>query len=258
MSPSMVSIDDLRVAYGSVTVLDGVSLSVPHGRTLGVVGESGSGKSTLAKVLVGVAAPTSGRVEVDGTDLARGHGRRAMYAHRRRVQMIPQDPYSSLSPRRTIGQTLAEAISPRGGRVSRFEERIAEELQRVGLSGDMMHRYPHEFSGGQRQRVAIARSLIIDPAFIIADEITSALDVSVQAQILELLAQIKAEQNLTMMFISHNLAVVQRVSDDVAVMHRGRIVESGPVERVYTDPQHWYTRRLLEADPGSPGFRLTA
>jgi len=258
MSSSMVSIDDLRVAYGSVTVLDGVSLAVPRGRTLGVVGESGSGKSTLAKVLVGVAAPTSGRVEVDGTDLTRVHRGRALYAHRRRVQMIPQDPYSSLSPRRTIGQTLAEALDPRRGSVARFEERIASELRRVGLTADMMHRYPHEFSGGQRQRVAIARSLVIDPAFVIADEITSALDVSVQAQILELLAAIKAEQNLTMMFISHNLAVVQRVSDDVAVMHRGRIVESGPVEQVYADPQHWYTRRLLEADPGSPGFRLVA
>jgi peptide/nickel transport system ATP-binding protein len=252
----MVDIEDLHVAYGSVTVLDGVSLSVPRGRTVGVVGESGSGKSTLAKVLVGVAAVREGRVEVDGTDLTRVHGRRQMFAHRRRVQMIPQDPYSSLSPRRTIGQTLAEALDPRHGRVARFAERIAHELERVGLTGDMMHRYPHEFSGGQRQRVAIARSLIIDPAFVIADEITSALDVSVQAQILEMLAGIKAEQNLSMMFISHNLAVVQRVSDDVAVMHQGRIVESGPVERVYTDPQHWYTRRLLEADPGSPGFRL--
>lgn len=256
MSASMVVVEDLRVQYGAVTVLDGVSLEVPRGRTVGVVGESGSGKSTLAKVLVGVATPSRGRIDVDGTDLSRVHGRRATYAHRRRVQMIPQDPYSSLSPRRTIGQTLAEALDPRRGRVARFEERIVHELVRVGLSGDMMHRYPHEFSGGQRQRVAIARSLIIDPAFVIADEITSALDVSVQAQILDLLAEIKAEQDLSMMFISHNLAVVQRVSDVVAVMHRGRIVESGPVEQVYADPQHWYTRRLLEADPGSPGFRL--
>lgn len=256
---TMVDVSNLDVSFGSTRVLNDVSLSIPTGRTLGVVGESGSGKSTLAKVLVGVVAAEDGQVIVDGADVKRlRHHRRDAFAYRRRVQMIPQDPFSSLSPRRTVGQTLAEAIDPRGANPRRHADPIAFWLERVGLSADMAGRYPHEFSGGQRQRIAIARSLILDPSFVIADEITSALDVSVQAQILELLAHIKAEMGVTMMFISHNLAVVQRVSDAVAVMYRGEIVESGPVAQIYADPQHWYTRRLLDADPGAPGFRLDA
>lgn len=255
--PAMVDIEGLQVSFGSTTVLHDVSLSIPTGRTLGVVGESGSGKSTLAKVLVGVNHPDHGSVVVDGIDVAGlRHHRKAAFAYRRRVQMIPQDPFSSLSPRRTIGQTLAEALDPVRADPKRHADKIAGWLERVGLTAEMAGRYPHEFSGGQRQRVAIARSLILDPSFVIADEITSALDVSVQAQILDLLAEIKAELGVTMMFISHNLAVVQRVSDAVAVMYRGEIVEAGPVEQIYRDPQHWYTRRLLDADPGAPGFRL--
>ncbi|SKA97552.1 ABC transporter [Agreia bicolorata] len=253
----MVDVRGLDVSFGSARVLRGVDLRLERGRTVGVVGESGSGKSTLAKVLVGTVRAASGTATVDGVDIVAAD-RRAMRAYRRRAQMIPQDPYSSLSPRRTIAQTLAEAIDPVRGRVATHEQLIGEWLVRVGLTPEMMHRFPHEFSGGQRQRIAIARGLIIDPHLVIADEITSALDVSVQAQILDLLAGIKASLGVTMMFISHNLAVVQRVSDDVVVLYQGEVVEAGPVEQVYADPQHWYTRRLLDADPGAPGFSLAS
>ncbi|MFT4215048.1 MAG: ATP-binding cassette domain-containing protein [Microbacterium sp.] len=257
MTAPMVSVEGLAVSFGSTRVLHGVSIELEAGQTIGVVGESGSGKSTLAKALVGIVRPDSGSITVDGVDVTRlGRSRRSTFAYRRRVQMIPQDPFSSLSPRRTIAQTLAEALDPARPDVRRFADRIAEWLERVGLSADMMTRFPHEFSGGQRQRVAIARSLIIDPSFVIADEITSALDVSVQAQILEMLAEIKAQLGVSMMFISHNLAVVQRVSDRVAVMHRGEIVEAGPVAQIYSAPRHWYTRMLLDADPGAPGYTL--
>ncbi|SDZ42264.1 ABC transporter ATP-binding protein [Herbiconiux ginsengi] len=253
----MVTVRDLDVSFGATRVLHGVSMSIAAGKTVGVVGESGSGKSTLAKVLVGTVRPENGQVTVDTIDVTRiSHSQRGAFAYRRRVQMIPQDPFSSLSPRRTIGQTLAEALDPLHARVRRYSETIAFWLERVGLSADMMARYPHEFSGGQRQRVAIARSLIVEPSFVIADEITSALDVSVQAQILELLAEIKDSLGVTMMFISHNLAVVQNVSDEVVVMYRGEVVESGPVAEIYADPKHWYTRTLLDADPGAPGFTL--
>ncbi|WP_159499730.1 ABC transporter ATP-binding protein [Microbacterium sp. 18062] len=254
---AMVSVRDLDVSFGSTRVLHGVSLSIETGRTVGVVGESGSGKSTLAKVLVGTVRPENGQVTVDAIDVnGLSHSQRGAFAYRRRVQMIPQDPFSSLSPRRTIGQTLAEALDPVHANVRRFSDQIAFWLERVGLSADMMRRFPHEFSGGQRQRVAIARSLILEPSFVIADEITSALDVSVQAQILDMLAEIKEALGVTMMFISHNLAVVQNVSDEVVVMYRGEVVEAGSVAQIYADPQHWYTRRLLDADPGAPGFSL--
>jgi ABC-type oligopeptide transport system ATPase subunit len=255
MSETMVDVRDMNVSFGSAHVLRDVTLSVPRGRTIGIVGESGSGKSTLAKALVGTVRASSGALLVDGVDV-RSASRSALVGYRRRVQMIPQDPFSSLSPRRTVAQTLAEAIDPKHARVKTHEALMVEWLERVGLTGDMLHRFPHEFSGGQRQRIAIARGLILDPSFVIADEITSALDVSVQAQILALLADIKDSLGLTMMFISHNLAVVQRVSDEVLVLYRGQVVESGPVAQIYSDPQHWYTQRLLDADPGSPGFDL--
>ncbi|GAA4169656.1 ABC transporter ATP-binding protein [Gryllotalpicola koreensis] len=257
MNTAMVEVNSLGVSFGSTRVLHDVSLRLEAGQTIGVVGESGSGKSTLAKVLVGIVAPDAGSVVVDAFDVRTlGHSQRAAFRYRRRVQMIPQDPFSSLSPRRTVGQTLAEALDPVWANVRRFEDRIAFWLERVGLPADAMNRYPHEFSGGQRQRVAIARSLILEPSVVIADEITSALDVSVQVQILEMIAEIKDELNVTMMFISHNLAVVQSVSDMVAVMYQGEIVEIGSVEQIYSDPQHWYTKRLLDADPGAPGFSL--
>jgi peptide/nickel transport system ATP-binding protein len=257
MTGPMVEVRGLGVEFGSTRVLNEVDLVVARGRTVGIVGESGSGKSTLAKVLVGEVRPAEGHVVVDGDDLSRRH-RAVLRRHRRRTQMIPQDPYSSLSPRRTIAQTLAEAIDPVRARVAAHEDRIASWLRRVGLTPDMMHRYPHEFSGGQRQRIAIARGLIIGPDLVIADEITSALDVSVQAQILDLIAEIKDSLGITMLFISHNLAVVQRVSDEVVVLYQGEVVEAGPVEQIYAEPRHWYTRRLLDADPGSPRFSLVS
>jgi peptide/nickel transport system ATP-binding protein len=255
MSDTIVNVEGLDVSFGSAHVLKDVSLRIDRSRTVGVVGESGSGKSSRAKAMVGLVRPTSGQVWVDGVDVAAA-SRRELAAYRRRVQMIPQDPFSSLSPRQTIGQTLAEAVDPVRARVSRHRDLIARWLEQVGLPADAMHRYPHEFSGGQRQRVAIARGLIIEPSLVIADEITSALDVSVQAQILELLAEIKQSLGVTMMFISHNLAVVQRISDEVVVLYRGVVVESGPTRDVFDNPQHWYTRALLSADPGSPDFSL--
>jgi peptide/nickel transport system ATP-binding protein len=255
MSDTMVNVQDLNVRFGSAHVLKDVSLSLDRGRTVGVVGESGSGKSTLAKTMVGIHRPTSGQVWVDGIDVAEA-SRRELAAYRRRVQMIPQDPFSSLSPRQTIGQTLAEAVDPARARVAKHRDLIAHWLERVGLPADVMYRYPHEFSGGQRQRIAIARGLVIEPSLVIADEITSALDVSVQAQILDLLAEIKQSLGLTMMFISHNLAVVQRVSDEVVVLYGGVVVEQGSAAEIFARPQHWYTRALLAADPGSPEFTL--
>ena len=255
MSDTIVNVEGLDVRFGSAHVLRDVLLALDRGRTVGVVGESGAGKSTLAKTMVGLHQPSAGQVWVDGIDVAQA-GRRELAAYRRRVQMIPQDPFSSLSPRQTIGQTLAEAVDPARARVGRHRDLIATWLERVGLPADVMHRYPHEFSGGQRQRIAIARGLIVEPSLVIADEITSALDVSVQAQILELLAGIKQSLGLTMMFISHNLAVVQRVSDEVVVLYGGAVVERGPVGEIFAHPQHWYTRALLAADPGSPGFSL--
>jgi peptide/nickel transport system ATP-binding protein len=257
VSDTIVNVEGLDVRFGSAHVLKDLSLSLDRGRTIGVVGESGSGKSTLAKTMVGINRPSAGQVWVDGIDVATA-SRRELAAYRRRVQMIPQDPFSSLSPRQTIGQTLAEAVDPARARVARHRDLIAHWLERVGLPAHVMHRYPHEFSGGQRQRIAIARGLVIEPALVIADEITSALDVSVQAQILDLLAEIKQSLGLTMMFISHNLAVVQRVSDEVVVLYGGVVVEQGPAADVFARPQHWYTRALLAADPGSPEFTLDA
>jgi len=257
--PPMLEVRGLDVVFGSgsqsVRVLRGVDVTVGTGRTVGLVGESGSGKSTLAKALVGTVRPSAGSIRIGGVDV-RTLGRRDRAAMRRRVQMIPQDPYSSLDPRRTIGQALAEAVDPRHPDVRRHRDLIAEWLRVVRMPADAIDRYPHEFSGGQRQRIAIARGLLVRPEFVIADEITSALDVSVQAEILNLVARLRRELGLSMLFISHNLAVVRHVSDDVVVLYRGDVVEQGPTEQVYSDPQHPYTRSLLAAVPGAPGFSI--
>ena len=258
-SESMLEVRGLDVAFGSggraVRVLNGVDLTIGTGRTVGLVGESGSGKSTLAKALVGTVRPSAGSIRIADVDTAT-LSRRDRAAMRRRVQMIPQDPYSSLDPRRTIGQALAEAIDPRRPDVKRHREQIVEWLRTVRMPDDAIDRFPHEFSGGQRQRVAIARGLVVNPEFVIADEITSALDVSVQAEILNLVARLRRELGLSMLFISHNLAVVRHVSDDVVVLYRGDVVEQGPTEQVYSDPQHPYTRALLDSVPGAPGFSI--
>ncbi|MEV7605759.1 ATP-binding cassette domain-containing protein [Paenarthrobacter sp. NPDC089322] len=256
----VIQIKDLDVKYGwgrnSVQVLHGVSLNVPAGCTVGVVGESGSGKSTLAKTLVGTLTPTRGTVMIDGVNVSSVRGAERLKLRRKVLQMIPQDPFSSLNPRHTIGEALAEALDPRHANVKKHRGVIAEWLERVKMPAEAMYRYPHEFSGGQRQRVAIARGLIPEPTVVIADEITSALDVSVQAEILSLIANLRRDLNLTMIFISHNLAVVRQVSDEVAVMYQGQVVEHGRTSELFSSPQHSYTQSLLRAVPGTPGFSI--
>ena len=246
---------NLHVNFGPVHVLRGVDLIVPANTVVGLVGESGSGKSTLGKTLVGINTPSRGQVLVGGEDLAKLRGRR-LHETRRAVQYIPQDPYSSLSPRRTIGQTLAEALDPRGSNPAKHQVAIEAALESVKLEAAAAEKYPHEFSGGQRQRIAIARALMLKPTLVIADEITSALDVSVQAEIIRLLQSMKLTIDGAMIFISHNLAVVQQICDEIVVMYQGEIVERGPISAVYRNPQHPYTATLLASVPGSPGFTL--
>ncbi|MEO6958302.1 MAG: ATP-binding cassette domain-containing protein [Antricoccus sp.] len=256
---SALSVTDLTVTFGhgagAATVLHSISMDVPAGRTVGLVGESGSGKSTVAKAIVGIVEPASGVIALDGVDLA-SLSKSERLRFRRKVQMIPQDPYSSLNPRRTIGQTMAESIDPSRDEVRKHRDQIVHWLELVKLEADTINRYPHEFSGGQRQRIAIARALVIEPEVIIADEITSALDVSVQAEVLALVANLREQLQLTMLFISHNLAVVRQVSDDVVVLYHGDIVEQGPCKSLFESPQHEYTQALLAAVPGSPTFSL--
>lgn len=251
----VAEVEDLHIRFGAAHVLKGINLEIPSHRVTGLVGESGSGKSTLGKALVGINKPSAGSIRIDGEDLSKIRGKRRVQL-RREVQYVPQDPYSSLSPRRTIGQTLAEALDPAGASPVKHREQIARALELVKLDPGVVVKYPHEFSGGQRQRIAIARALILEPRLMIADEITSALDVSVQAEIIKLLRALRSENDAAMLFISHNLAVVQQVCDDVVVMYQGELVESGPVDAVYRDPQHPYTRQLLASVPGSPGFSL--
>ncbi len=259
LDTSALAVEDLTVAFGhgprATVALDAVSTGVGRGRTVGLVGESGSGKSTLAKALVGLVAPRSGTIRLDGVDVT-ALSRRERHRSRRQVQMIPQDPYSSLNPRRTVGQALAEAIDPVRQDVRRHQDEIVHWLGLVRLDASALHRYPHEFSGGQRQRVAIARALAVQPEIVIADEITSALDVSVQAEILALIARLRRELGLTMLFISHNLAVVRQVSDDVVVLYHGQIVEQSDAASLFAAPGHPYTQALLASVPGSPGFSI--
>lgn len=258
-TPNALDVTGLTVEYGHgasrVRVLNEIDVVLASGTTLGVVGESGSGKSTLAKALVGSVTPTGGTIHVNGSSATGLRGRELM-SLRRRVQLIPQDPYSSLNPRRTIGHALAESIDPKRARVRENQDLIVDWLERVRLSPDAIAKYPHEFSGGQRQRVAIARALIISPELVIADEITSALDVSVQRDVLDLLRSIRDELAVSMIFISHNLAVVRQVSDRVLVLYRGDVVEEAPVDELFLAPQAAYTRELLAAVPGSPTFAL--
>ncbi|MFF0302343.1 dipeptide ABC transporter ATP-binding protein [Streptomyces sp. NPDC004562] len=221
--------------------VDGVSITVRRGETLGVVGESGSGKTTLGRMLVGLLEPTAGEVRHDG------HARAGVDPS---VQMVFQDPVSSLNPRRSVGESIADPLRARGERdEARIRARVRELLERVGLEAAHHDRYPHEFSGGQRQRVGIARALAADPRVIVCDEPVSALDVTTQAQVVALLAELQRELGLALVFIAHDLAVVRQVSDRVAVMRRGRIVEQGPADQVYDHPQDPYTGQLLAAVP---------
>ncbi len=229
--------------------VDGVSLSVARGRTLGIVGESGCGKSTLARMMVGLLAPTAGLLEIDGVSIP-ALVRRDRRALHRRVQMVFQDPLGSLNPRRTVRQCLAAPLMAlHGMNAAACTARIAELMDLVGLRSDFAERYPHEFSGGQSQRIGIARALAAQPEVIVLDEPVSALDVSVQAQVLMLLAELQARLGLTYVFISHDLAVVESIAHEVAVMQSGRVVEYGAAERIFAAPQHAYTRLLLSSVP---------
>jgi peptide/nickel transport system ATP-binding protein len=240
--------EDVTVRYGTgrraLTAADAVRLAVPDGQVVGLVGESGSGKSTLARAAVGLAPVHSGRILLDGRPVPR-RGRH------RPLQLVFQDPYSSLDPRMTVGASIAEAIPPGLSRGARRAE-VLRLLDLVHLDPARAGSYPGQLSGGQRQRVALARALAARPEVVIADEITSALDVSIQGTVLNLVRELQRELGLSMLFISHNLAVVRYVASQVAVMYRGRIVEHGPTAQVLGDPQHPYTRELLAAVPGRP------
>ncbi|MEU3477357.1 dipeptide ABC transporter ATP-binding protein [Streptomyces sp. NPDC033754] len=244
---------DLRREFGrgkrAVTAVDGVSLTVHAGETLGVVGESGSGKTTLGRMLVRLLDPTGGRLRYGGAEIA-ALSERELRPYRRELQMVFQDPVASLNPRRSVGESIADPLRAAGERdETRIRSRVRELLDRVGLEPDRYEAYPHEFSGGQRQRVGIARALAAEPRVIVCDEPVSALDVTTQAQVTALLAELQAELGLGLVFIAHDLAVVRQVSDRVAVMRGGRIVEQGTVREVYGAPQDPYTRRLLAAVP---------
>jgi oligopeptide/dipeptide ABC transporter ATP-binding protein len=232
-----------------VNAVDDVSFEIGDGETLGLVGESGSGKSTLGRIVVGLEPPTSGSSKIDGIEVKglRGRDRGKLW---RRAQMVFQDPHSSLNPRMTVRDSLAEPLRNYAIATGvQADKLVREALEACGLSVTAMSRYPHEFSGGQRQRIGIARALITKPYFIVADEPVSALDVSIQAQIINLMQDLRAEFGLTYLFIAHDLAVVRHVSDRVAVMYRGRLVEIGVADSVYEAPRHPYTRLLLNSVP---------
>ena len=239
-----------------VQALAGVSFTLHAGKSLGVVGESGSGKSTLARLVMALEAPGSGQVLLDGVDLHMLDAA-ALRATRTKLQMVFQDPFSSLDPRRTVLQTVTEPLAVlHGAGKTEQRERATEALAAVGLAAADLLKYPHEFSGGQRQRIAIARALITRPRLIVADEPVSALDVSVQAQVLNLMQDLQDQFGVTYLFISHDLAVVDLVCDEVIVLHQGVIVEQGSPDDLFKHPQHPYTQRLLAAVPGqNPAFR---
>jgi len=253
MSQPVLQLVGLRKSFTAnrrtVHALNGVSLALGRSETLGIVGESGSGKSTLGRIAVGLDTPSAGELHIEGerVDTLSAPQRREKL---RQCQMIFQDPYSSLNPRLTVGRQIGEGLFARGeADWGAIRSTVADLLDRVGLKREFAGRYPHEFSGGQRQRIAIARALAPNPQIVVADEPVSALDVTIQAQILDLLADLKKDGTLSYLFISHDMAVVARLCDRIAVMHRGRLVECGPARSVIENPQHPYTRSLLDAVP---------
>lgn len=231
-------------------VLDGISIEIEAGQSLGIVGESGSGKSTLARTIMGLERPQSGQVVINGQDIY-ALDRAGLRAARKGFQAIFQDPYGSLDLRHTVRRIIAEPIASleRGTRASERDKRVIEVLEAVGLPVTSAEKYPHEFSGGQRQRIAIARALITRPALIVADEPVSALDVSIQAQVLNLMMDLQEKFGLSYLFISHDLGVVRAITDRVAVLYQGHIVEEGPTHEVFDHPRHAYTQALLDAMP---------
>lgn len=248
MTP-LLSIRDLKVHFGNVKAVDGVSLDIYPGETVGLVGESGCGKTTLGRALLRLIEPSGGHVMFRGHDLAH-LSERELRKERRHFQMIFQDPYASLNPRMTVGEIIAEPIDTyRLFKGAERASRIRELMETVGLSARFINRYPHEFSGGQQQRIGIARALAANPDFIVADEPISALDVSIQAQIMNLLQKLQKERNLTYLFISHDLRAIRHVSDRVAVMYLGKLVELANARTIYPDPLMPYTKALISAVP---------
>jgi ABC-type oligopeptide transport system ATPase subunit len=256
---ALLEVIDLHKSYVDrrgerVQAVRGVSLTIRTGEVLGLVGESGCGKTTLGRTILRLMEPTSGRILLDGQDFLalRGH---ALKTARRKIQMVFQDPFGSLNPRHKIATILSEPL-----RIHGFEDqgrRVRDLLDLVGLSVSALDRFPHEFSGGQRQRIAIARALALSPRLIVADEPVSALDVSIQSQIINLIAELKDKLDLSMLFISHDLSIIRHVSDRIAVMHAGRIVETGPAERVFAAPEHDYTRTLIGSIPRLPDAQVS-
>ncbi len=253
MSP-LVEVRDLCKHFpvgdgATVHAVEGVSVEVGRGETLAVVGESGCGKSTLAHTMIRLHNPTSGQVILDGEDIST-LGNRALRSHRQKMQIIFQDPFASLDPRRPVGRAVAEPLLIHGkAKGVEADEMVADLFVKVGLEAGMMRQFPHQFSGGQRQRICIARALATNPQLVIADEAVSALDVSIQAQVINLMMGLQEELGLSYLFISHDLAVVERMSHRVAVMYLGQIVELGPRRAIFESPQHSYTQRLLDAVP---------
>jgi oligopeptide/dipeptide ABC transporter ATP-binding protein len=260
-SRPLIELDDLRLWFpiksgivldrhvGDVKAVDGVTLAIERGETLGLVGESGCGKTTVGRAMLRLYQPTSGRITFDGTDITTLSDSQ-LQPLRRRMQMVFQDPYSSLNPRQSVGKMVAEPLRVHGiaGR-SETEARVREILQVVGLPADAASRYPHEFSGGQRQRIGLARALALNPELVVCDEPVSALDVSIQAQIVNLMEELQDEFGLTYLFIAHDLAVVRHISDRIAVMYLGKVVEVAPADDLYENPLHPYTITLLSAIP---------
>ena len=235
---------------GKLHAVDDVNLTVMRGKTLGVVGESGCGKSTLGRVMVGLLPATDGKVFYEGTDIT-NLSAKAYKAYRQKIQMVFQDPYASLNPRMTVSQTIAEPlrVSSQHYSAKDMEDKVRETLRIVGLDERFRNSYPHELDGGRRQRIGIARALVVDPQFIVCDEPVSALDVSIQAQILNLMMDLQQDMGLTYLFITHNLAVVKHISDEIAVMYLGQCVERVPSRELFQNPLHPYTQALLRAIP---------
>ena len=257
---TLVEVQRLTKQYGHVTAVDNVSFAIDEGETFGLVGESGSGKSTTGRCMLRLVEPTSGEVRFRGENVLAFNHRR-LRAARREMQMVFQDPYSSLNPRMRVRDIVEEPlIIHKLGTRSDRRDRVAELFQVVGLDPDHLDRYPHAFSGGQRQRIGLARALALNPSFVIADEPVSALDMSIQAQVVELLLELQQRLKLTYLFIAHDLRLVQNICTRVAVMYLGKIVESGNTASIFANPQHPYTRALLSAvpslDPDAPRHRI--